>query len=296
MSLESQAKQVETKTVPLRLEIAKHCHRMKTLKGDRDPDTAKGRHRIAWLYGLLRAGLFHSPTWSYVKLLPKNPKGKPIELRVDGGHSSRMLVEAGPDFPDNLEVTIRIFEARNMEQVIELYEQFNAQGSTRTTTDLIKNRKAYEPELEEMSPSSIRSIINGIACHLKLRNPREEYEVLDLIRPHAKFIAWCGEFVSSKQLRRPGVLGAIFATYKDDSSNALEFWRRVRDETGPAPECATRMLGRFLHDCLLKRSRLDINWSSRAYYVKCHHAWNAWRRGDGTNLKYHPNSDLPELL
>ncbi|HUX65557.1 MAG TPA: hypothetical protein VMV42_00280 [archaeon] len=297
MLSEKQAIEVKTEIVPLTLEITKHYARMTTLKGDRDPDTPKGRIRVAWLFGLLRAGLFHSPVWSDVTLVTGRSKAK--QYRVDGGHSATMLVQAGADFPEHLNVTLRHFEATMMDEILDLYEQFNPKISTRTTVDLIKNRKAYIPEVAELAPTNISNAVNGVMFHLKARNPHEQYDPLDLIRPYSAFIAWCAEFIQHRPLRRAGVAGAIFATYAHDPFKALEFWRMVRDGTGTTPQCPTRTLGMFLQECVLTKSyqkNSDTKWSNEALYVKCHHAWNAWRRGGTTNLKYHNGAPLPTLF
>ena len=116
MLSEKVAKEYKLETAPLNLEIAKHFNRMATLKGDRDPDSPKGKMRVAYLYDLLRAGLFHSPIWSTVNVTSE--KGK--IHRVDGGHSARMLTQAGPDFPENLSVTIRRFRASDIDAAIDL--------------------------------------------------------------------------------------------------------------------------------------------------------------------------------
>ena len=285
----SQEKAVEykTETVPLTLEIAKHYSRMATLKGDRDPDTSKGKNRVAWLYDVLISGMFHSPIWSTVQI--GSEKGK--KYRVDGGHSSVMLTQAGPYFPEGLSVTIRHFRAPDIDTAIDLFEQFNRKHSTRTTTDLIKNRAAYEDLLDDIAPTSIGNIIAGIACHIRLWNPNAEIEKLDFIRPQSKFIKWAYSFAGNKKMRKAGVMGAVFSTWVKNRSAAEIFWPMVNEETGKTPDCPTRVLAKFLQNICIDKT---IKWTSVAIYVKCHRAWNAWRDEKTTNLKYHKKCALPE--
>ena len=33
----------------------------------------------------------------------------------------------------------------------------------------------------------------------------------------------------------------------------------------------------------------------REFYVKCIHAWNAWRRNETTNLNYYADADVPAI-
>lgn len=283
------AVEMSCETIPLTLEVAKHYDRMRTLKGDRDPDSPRGKGRVAKLHEILRAGFFHSPSWSTVSI--RGERGN--KYRVDGGHSARMLVQAGVDFPEGLSVCVHQFEAKTIEGAIDLYEQFNQQLSTRSMTDLIKNRAAYEEELDGIPPTNIGYAIAGIGVHLSLWNPRQVFEIRDFIQTYPTFIAWANHFVAKRELRKPGVIGAMFSTYNRDREPADTFWKMVRDESGATPECPTRVLSKFLHDVVMEHARVQ-KWSARAHYTKCHHAWSAWRRGGTTALKYIEGSPLPE--
>lgn len=287
MISQENAVEYKTETVPLTLEIAKHYSRMATLKGDRDPDTGKGKNRVAWLYEALISGMFHSPIWSTVQI--GSEKGK--KYRVDGGHSSVMLTQAGSYFPENMSVTIRHFRAPDIDTAIHLYEQFNRKHSTRTTTDLIKNRAAYVDLLDDINPTNINHIIAGIACHIRLWNPNAEIEKLDFIRPHSEFIKWASQFAGNHKMRKPSVLGAAFSTWVKNRSAAEIFWPMVNEETGKTPDCPTRVLAKFLQNICIDKT---IRWTTHSIYVKCHHAWNAWRDEKTTNLKYHKKYALPE--
>jgi hypothetical protein len=35
--------------------------------------------------------------------------------------------------------------------------------------------------------------------------------------------------------------------------------------------------------------------SDREFYVKCLHAWNAWRRGEETSMPYYPDKPAPAI-
>ena len=278
-----------TEVVPLTLEISKHYDRMATLLGDRNPDSPRGKTRVAYLYNLLRSGLFHSPVWSTVQVASE--KGK--KYRVDGGHSSRMLTQAGADFPENLSVTVRSFRVPDIETAVYLYEQFNASFSTRTQTDLIKNRAAYEKQLRNIAPTYIGRALYGIACHFSLRNPGEPVETLDYISMYPDFIKQVSEVIKKRHMQLTGVVGTMFSTWATSKSLSNEFWRMVNDESSPEPECPTRILAKFLMKMTLDKNQA-MQWPKRAIYVKCHHAWNAWRTGEGTRLKYVHGAPLPD--
>jgi len=280
--------EINVKIVPLTLEIAKHFSRMTTLQGDRDPDSAKGVRRVAWLSTQLKAGQFYSPVWSTVQVSDENNK----KYRVDGGHSSQMLTMAGSYFPKDMNVTIREFRAPHIGAARDLYEQFDQARSTRTVADFIKCRAGYVPKLVNISPTAIDVAIRGIAFHLCLHNTNG-YDRLDFIPMYPDFIVWSGILTGTRHLQKSGVIGAAFATWAFDETLANEFWTMVREEAGKTKECPTRVLAKFLQDILLDRS---IQWPPRALYVKCCHAWNAWRGGRGTSLKYTNGAPLPKLV
>lgn len=289
MITEETAVEYKTEIAPLTLEIAKHYDRMSTLKGDRNPDSSRGKARVGHLFDLLRLGLFHSPAWSTVQITSE--KGK--KYRVDGGHSAQMLVNAGAYFPENLHVTLRYFRAPTIDSALDLYEQFNTAFSTRTLTDKIKNRAAYEKKLRDISATPIYKAIYGIGCHFKLRNSSEDIEILDYIRLYSDFIKWSTAYTGRNWSNRAPVVGAMFSMWGKNKELATEFWQMVRDETGLSPKCPTRVLTKFLQEATHNKNKM-LQWSKRAIYVKCHHAWNAWRDDKTTLLKYLDGAPLPD--
>ena len=65
---------------------------------------------------------------------------------------------------------------------------------------------------------------------------------------------------------------------------------------------ASQKLRNYLMDTVTGRgqsfngsARSDIS-SNREVYVKCIHAWNAYRRGKNTDLKYHAQSPIPKAV
>ncbi len=74
----------------------------------------------------------------------------------------------------------------------------------------------------------------------------------------------------------------------------LPFWTAVRDATGPKPDCADRKLEKWLWTTVLKRTTTErVIVGTREMYVKCIHAWNAWRKNEATNLAYFAKAKTP---
>lgn len=290
MNENEQVKEMESEIVPLTVELAKHYDRMNTLLGERDPDSPKGKNRVGRLHEIYREGNFHTPVWS--DCLVTSEKGK--KYRIDGGHSSRMLTQLGCDFPDNMFVVIRHFRVADIPDAIKLYEQFNQSISTRTFTDLIRNRMAYVKKIRNLSPTTVTKATRGICSYLKLHNPCQNFNPLDFVELEDNFIKWSAKFTGTGRLGRTAIVAAMYATYLVDKMMADEFWIMVRDASAPEPDNATRTLADFLRDLYADKTS-KITFSSHCIFVKCCHAWNAWRQGNKTNLSYFKGCSLPEL-
>lgn len=104
----------------------------------------------------------------------------------------------------------------------------------------------------------------------------------------------------TKHLQRVPVVCAMMACYDKGQNLARDFWSTVRDESAPDRDDATRTLARFLLRCILssgrgttKRDQKSVGF--REMYVKCLHAWNAWRKGETTSLAYHVAAPIPKI-
>lgn len=291
MNTNEDVKEMETEIVPLTMEIAKHYDRMNVLFGERDPDSKTGKQRIGWLHEIYRAGKFHTPVWS--DCLVTSEKGK--KYRIDGGHSSRMLTQLGCDFPENMSVVIRHFRVVDIQTAVRLYEQFNQGLSTRTFTDLIRNRSAYVKKIANLSPTTITKATRGICSYLKLHNPTQSFDPLDFVEVENDFIKWTSKFTGTQRMGRTAIVAAMYATYRMNKMMADEFWIMVRDGSAPEPDNATRTLEKFLREMFADKTS-SKTYTSHCIYVKCCHAWNAWRQGKSTTLSYYKNCPIPKLI
>ena len=284
-------KQVSRNTMPLNRTVAAAHAALPQFKGDRSRESARGRHRMAWLEERLREGKFHDPTWARARI-------NGTCYKMDGGHSASMLSNTTLDIPTDLCVTILDFDCETQQDLADLFDQFDARNSIRTSIEKTNAHARVEPELDEISPTDINCAIRGIATALWRCG---EYERLDedarisLIHDHTDFIRWAAPFVRVRHLRRTGIVAAMFDTYARNRNDATEFWVSVRDENHPDNKNATRRLAVFLRDSVGGAKTGRHPWGTRAIYVKCCHAWNAWKGGDSTALKYHPNAPLPRL-
>jgi len=283
-------KQTKIETPMLTPELVTWFRSLPNLEGDRDQTTTQGRQRIAWLARLCQDGEFYSPDWAVALW-----NGQ--QYRVNGGHSSAMLANAdGSGFPRHLPVILRRFQCDSYRDVVELFNHFDNRKSIRTASDKSKVHKSVHQELSRIAPSYINRMLTGIQCFYAdgCTTHGDEDERTKLIHQETDFLAWAGRFVRTRHLGRSGVIACMYRTFHADRELANTFWDTVLAENAPSPSHATRVLATFLRG-------LDVppnkgRWDTRAVYIKCIHAWNAWQTDTATDLKYYPAAGVPNLL
>lgn len=282
-------RELELIKMPLTPEGATEHNRLPQISGDRRLDPK----RVSHLETKVADGLFHSPSWAVAFYAGK-------KYRINGKHSSHVLAKVNGHFPPGLFVTIQQFQCDTYDDLVTLFEQFDAAWSTRTKGDRINVHKSVHPELEKISPTTCAVAVTGITYALSEDGRMQigDDEQTRLIHEHIGFVLWAKDFVGIRRMRRIGVIAAMFATRRRDAEWAAEFWKYVRDESHERADHPTRTLGEFL-----KLSVLDKNdrhtgkpWTTRAFYVKSIHAWNADREGRRTDLKYHALSPWPRMV
>lgn len=283
------SRQTKIEIKPLRADLVQWFRSLPHLEGDRDQQSTIGKQRIAWFAKLCRDGEFYSPDWAIAIC-----DGR--QYRVNGGHSSLMLAAAGEHFPLGLPVVLRWFSCQSYADVLELFNHFDNRKSLRSTSDKTKVHKSIHADLTMVAPTYINRMLNGIQCFYNNGNSLrgDEDDRTRLIHGETAFLAWAAKYVRPRFMGRSGVIACMYRSYNADAKLAEQFWSMVHDESAPQPAHPTRVLAKFLQELDMPVCR--NKWDSRAIYVKCLHAWNAWQSNDQTNLKYFPESDIPPLL
>lgn len=256
---------------------------------------------------ILARGEFRPVTWASVLCKETN-----TTYRVNGKHTSLMLSAMHP-LPD-FYVTVERYICDTMQDAATLYNTFDSKLAARSTNDIYWAFAATVPELKNV-PKALINLVVGAAAFKKWGEryteipPAERAE--ELIDCH-DFAVWLDGIItgvssnsgmsSGRSLRRQAVVNAMLATYDKGPNKAKEFWTLVRDESAPERDDPTRKLARYLVEITLtnrafnkagtpKSKRAD----SREVLVKCFHAWNAWRKGETTNLNYYAKAEIPKL-
>lgn len=255
---------------------------------------------------LLKMNAFRPVVWASAVCHETN-----MTYRVNGKHTSTLLSRL-PELP-KFHVTVERYSCETLADVAALYGTFDSNLSNRNSTDINASFAAAVPEFAGIPMRIINLAVASVSYHKwndtelrKVPHAERAEQLLD----HIGFVKWLREIVSTvdtkdrnslcKHLVRTSVVSAMFATYDRGPVIAKQFWTAVRDESAADRNDATRTLARFLVRAVIGGNRGKGGGernvvSLREMYVKCLHAWNAWRKGETTNLSYYPNSDVPAV-
>lgn len=286
---------VQTKNYPVIAtpELAMDTATHPKWKGERD----LSKTRMAFLEGELEQGRFYSPTWVFATLNGKR-------YRVNGQHTSNLLANANGHFPKGLSVNIIEFHCESENDLAELFATFDRPESARSMRDIIG---AHAAQHEGLAGISARNVARGTAGILFARRQTGQSkgaigrdDRARLVHDHADYLKWVSPIIAIRPLDREAVAAAIFLSSRVDREAAMKFWLAVHDGSEQNHRGPSRVLQSFLLNLKIDERARGTNreqrWPPRAIFVKCIHAWNAWRRGAISDLKYYEGSPIPELV
>jgi hypothetical protein len=193
-----------------------------------------------------------------------------------------------------------------------LYNTFDTNLGNRSSNDINAAFAATIPSLRDVSVKLINLTVIAAAFHkwsegerAKVPQAEKAEELLD----NYDFTVWLRDTIGSvtfnyQSMQRPLLRGpvvcAMMATYRKAPRVSAEFWKTVMEESAPDRDDVTRVLARFLVRASIANSRGKKNADKelvgqREMYVKCIHAWNAFRNGEATRLNYHAKAPLPDV-
>lgn len=254
---------------------------------------------------ILKNREFRTVTWASAVCLETNNT-----YRVNGKHTATLLAGFNP-LPE-FHVTVERYQCETLNDVAKLYNTFDSTLASRTTSDINLAFAATVRELAGVTPKVINLTVSAATFHrwdeaeLRRVPPAERAEQL---LDNVNFALWLQSFIpkscdggnkkigSAKHLLRSPVVSAMMATYRKAPRLCAEFWATVRDETAAERDDPTRVLGRYLLVAAIGggASRAATGKKmvgAREIYSKSLHAWNAWRKGERTDLKYYASAPL----
>ena len=266
-------------------------------------DRPLSERRLAVYRKMFAEGMFRPCTWARASCLETNTM-----YRVNGKHTSLVLNEMAklPDFY----VTIETYQCDSMDDVARLYSTFDSGIQSRTANDIYLSFAATVPELAGISAEVITKAAAGISFNLwgvtfnTAYQPAERAENL-LIYP--EFVTWLQNIFtgtlsgesSKRHIRRVACVAAMHGSWLKNRQEATKFWEMVRDGTGASPGTPDRKLEKFLLTTGVDTGNGSRTRTRKAQpreiYVRCIHAWNAWRKNESTNLNYFPDAEIPSF-
>lgn len=277
------------------------------LEMDRLPrERPLSERRLQVYRNVLNRGEFRPVTWASAHC-----KETGSTYRINGQHTSTLLSECVtvPEFF----VTVERYECETMEDVAKLYATFDSSMSSRTAGDIILS---FASVIGEFANQNIKKktypLVVAAASYAKWGAGMYSIpsaERAETLLDHTDFCIWVdgiihptdGEQKRALHLTRSPVVSAMLGTYMKSKSDSDEFWKLTRDETDENREDPTRILARYLVRTCVRHTGPQTKVSGkgaathREIYVKCIHAWNAWRKEQPTELKYHAASKIPAI-
>lgn len=275
-------KYLDLKVVPLTHELAVEFATMDASIGERPIR----KLRYEFLKSRVESNQFYPPRWAVAWIGGR-------KVRVNGQHSSKVLADANGHFPKNLKVIIDEFQCDDTDDLSELFSQFDNKVSSRSNTDIVGAHSKTVKSIADIKTSYISRMLDGMSYHLTggfaESRPTIE-ERARLVHTYDSYIKNFWDFTKARWVGgRVGIHGAMFATYSASNSEAFTFWNLVMSESHPDADHPSRTLAKWLQESHHKKE----NWTARAVYSKCVHAWNAFRGGTTTHLRYYENAPLP---
>lgn len=286
----------QPKSVKLNHALAKRFDEMKPAPSDRP---LRGS-RVLGLRNIIANGEFRTCEWASAHC-----KETGETYRINGKHTSSVFASMNGDAPKNVNVLISEYECDTLEDVAKLYCSFDTRQAARSTGDINRIYSATNPSLSEIPLRIISLAVTGIAYEMyedQYHHKTPEDRAI-LMTDNPDYVVWLSGIVKDNKdcnLKRGAVAAAMFKTFKRSKSDSTKFWEMVRDGSGEKPTSPDRILSRMLDKSSVMRGRgVDTKkkaMASREMYVKCIHAWNAWRKSEPTDLKYYINSKTPAAV
>jgi hypothetical protein len=220
------------------------------------------------------------------------------EMVANGQHQCTAVLRTGLPIC----AVVEEYNCKKPEDFSLLYRQFDNNKSRTLDEVTLPEARALNLKWHRMI---VKSVMAGIGFIEGTGPKNKRVESLKKYIAEGNFV---NELLSavkstdSKHLRRGPVIAAIITTFKKCSGDAEIFWEEVRDGENLKGNSPSLKLRNYLLSTNTAVGRgtnapsLNAAASVREMYSKCIIAWNAYRRGDSTQLKFYADKDLPKVV
>jgi hypothetical protein len=253
------------------------------------------RNKRPWhiknLQGIMESGLW---VGGHVALARRCFNGGE-QVLVNGQQTAEAVVNTG--IP--VDVTYSEYDCHDEDDVASLYGQFDPTEGARTVGDCVK-AKAYALKVDWCD--TIRSRIASAAAFLECKTHATRNDRVEILGSYLKegdFInsIMAGHTADAAYLNRASVYIAMILTMRRHRGDAEKFWTDIRDGEGLKKAMPQQKIRDYLMQVTVFRGRGASSRRSvtdHEIICKCIAAWNAYRRGESTCLKYYPEKPIPK--
>lgn len=222
---------------------------------------------------------------------------------VNGQHQCHAIIMTG----ETVSAKYEEYSCETPKDLSILFRQFDTHGM-RSLGDLVRI------EADALDLKWPLKICHLIVSGASLKNGNNMYahktEKVEFLQENLEI----GEFINyilheslppdtttkdTAHLRRSPVITAMMLTYDKNQSISEKFWIDVRDGEGLKRSMPTYKLREFLRTSAYDRGRGALRArpvTAHEMTARCITAWNAYRKGESTSLKYFPNKPIPKAI
>lgn len=232
--------------------------------------------RLKYLQQCYDAGDFLTCTWASVYLGGS-------QLRMNGQHSSRMLMALPDPFPADLYAHVDEYVAEHPADMAKLFRHFDARSSARSAQDVSAAYQHSYAELQDIPIKTAKLGAEGIAWYMwtiegvPMGHGDDRYAMFNR-SAYYDFLHWLGLLLTIKtpELRRVETVAAMYATEVKNSVASRHFWEEVaRGGNQYEDQHPTTVLDKWLKAC--REGACDDTMKKAYHYQGCIFAWNAFR-------------------
>ena len=254
----------------------------------------RDRH-VHMLSQSIKDGTFHVGNFAIARM---HYNGEKTQL-MNGQHQAHAIIEAKKP----IKATVAYFDVDSPEDTSLLYRQFD-NHATRSLSDILK------PEAAALGVGWNVRVVNLVVTAAALREGKRaahkntKVELLSKYLPFGKFLNELivnGSTIDIRHLVRGPVVHAMILSWEKSQEDAKKFWTAVRDGENLTRSMPAHKLRGYLLSVSVNQGRgaTGASFKIASYHEitsKSITAWNAYRRGESTELKYYSDKPMPKAV
>jgi len=222
------------------------------------------------------------------------------KILVNGQHQLTAVSESGQP----IMATYCEYEVFNEGDLAELYRTFDINYQRSVKNLLMAEMQALEVDWHP----TVGILVLSAGCEINNLIQKPKNERVARLRDYIKEGDFINEIISPNgtlpakeiaHIRRVPVIKAMMLTWQKSQSDAMKFWLMVRDGEGLNKQMPAHRLRDFLQTHSIHGGRVGNPArvvTGHEMTSRCMVAWNAFRKGTPTDLKYIPNNPVPKAL